>query len=604
MKNIKKFVVLLFVFSLFSLNVYAFEDVQQGDLYFDAISYLENSGVVQGYSDGEFKSNRRVSRSEFLKMLIEMSEIDPGNMTGCFEDVKGDWSEKYVCYAKSVNWVNGYDDGSFKPSKEVNFVEAMKMTKNAFYPYGFLHPLEENEDWFYPYVNFLDAKGVDVCEVKAYDEFLTRGMVAELLYSADLSIGKSYSELNTGKCVLGHETYQDLGMEYYKFRGDVYFAKMNAILYLADAETFERIDEHIGRDKNYVFSGADIIIGADPFTYEILGYMYLIDRAWGKDKNNIYYGLDVYEDADYSSFEVLADDYLKDKNGVYLMSKWSTLPLIKIEGADPMTFKLLSYFYGKDKLNIFYKKDLIENVDYTSFEVIERAPFMSYSKDKNNIYYGSLVVEGADVNTFEFVGNEGYAKDINSVFWLDQVLSWADPDTFEIFNNDFYLEQYLKCDVCLKDKDHVFVNDDFVFGADPDSFEYLGERYWKDKNNVYINGVILEGADSLSFEKLNYLYSRDINNVYFNIWNENGFILDEVDVASFEVLEDGYAKDKNNIYFEGVIVIGADVASFEVLSEQNSTSCYMYAMDKNYIYKEGSVFEGAVLEHLPEDAYC
>ena len=64
-----------------------------------------------------------------MKILIEATGItpDPSIYNNCFPDVASDWYAPYVCYAKEQNWVQGYEDGAFKPVNNVNKVEAIKM---------------------------------------------------------------------------------------------------------------------------------------------------------------------------------------------------------------------------------------------------------------------------------------------------------------------------------------------------------------------------------------------------------------------------------------------------------------------------------------------
>ena len=39
---------------------------------------------------------------------------------------------EYVCYAKYRKWIEGYDDGTFRPSDPINKVEALKMLFNIY----------------------------------------------------------------------------------------------------------------------------------------------------------------------------------------------------------------------------------------------------------------------------------------------------------------------------------------------------------------------------------------------------------------------------------------------------------------------------------------
>ncbi len=116
-----------------------FTDVDRTEIYEDAILYLQENNIVEGYQDGTFGPEKKISRSEMLKILLEakflqddedVSMIDEYADDNCFDDVPtGVWFTKYVCYAKGLDWVKGYDNGkNFKPYQEVTLVEGLKMS--------------------------------------------------------------------------------------------------------------------------------------------------------------------------------------------------------------------------------------------------------------------------------------------------------------------------------------------------------------------------------------------------------------------------------------------------------------------------------------------
>ena len=79
-----------------------------------AINYLFDANIVDGYVDMTYRPNNSINRAELLKILVE-SRVDnvPIGGRNCFNDVAEDWYAKYVCYAKTEEWINGYGDGNF-----------------------------------------------------------------------------------------------------------------------------------------------------------------------------------------------------------------------------------------------------------------------------------------------------------------------------------------------------------------------------------------------------------------------------------------------------------------------------------------------------------
>jgi S1-C subfamily serine protease len=110
-------------------SVEIFTDVTPSTDNSEAIAYLKNNGIINGYDDGSFGPNLTLNRAELLKIVMEGKgiEIDPEQYKNCFNDVDTGWYAKYVCYAKEKNWIKGYEDNTFKPGQAVNKAEALKI---------------------------------------------------------------------------------------------------------------------------------------------------------------------------------------------------------------------------------------------------------------------------------------------------------------------------------------------------------------------------------------------------------------------------------------------------------------------------------------------
>lgn len=133
-----------------------------------AIEHLYNSGIISGYPDGTFKPEKTVNRAELVKILVGAKGQVPTfeEYQNCFPDVTTEWFAPYVCYAKINNWIAGYPDGTFQPSKEVNKVEAIKILINA---QGYNLPSSINEKlfddvdnsaWYAPFIKVAKDKGL------------------------------------------------------------------------------------------------------------------------------------------------------------------------------------------------------------------------------------------------------------------------------------------------------------------------------------------------------------------------------------------------------------------------------------------------------------
>jgi len=192
MKKTLSFLFLLTLMIWTSITAFAFTDLSKNHQNYDAINYLKESGIINGYEDGTFKPSNTVNRAELLKILVEGLGIKPelASYNSCFSDVSTDWYAPYVCYAKSVGWVDGYEDGTFKPGQAVNKAEAIKMLINSQEitlpkiiledPYNDV----KKDEWFTPYIR--KAKDLKILEEEGNfyqpGAEMTRAGISENLY--------------------------------------------------------------------------------------------------------------------------------------------------------------------------------------------------------------------------------------------------------------------------------------------------------------------------------------------------------------------------------------------------------------------------------------
>ncbi len=97
------------------------------------IQTLSSKGVINGYVDGTFKPDGKVSRAEFTKMLMVYMNISADNTpTGSFTDVpQGYWAHDYIEGAKATNLVDGYAGKVFRPSNNITRAEIAQIMTAA-----------------------------------------------------------------------------------------------------------------------------------------------------------------------------------------------------------------------------------------------------------------------------------------------------------------------------------------------------------------------------------------------------------------------------------------------------------------------------------------
>lgn len=163
--------------------------------YTDAILYLHDLGIVKGYADGSFRPDRTINRAEFAKILegsipdaeagIELCPMVDEDFNNYSDVHGGDWFFDYVCMQTGRGLVKGYSDGTFRPDTPINFVEAAKMLDGSQHLdiSGVWPPHETNVDpWFEPYVRNLSDKGAIPKSITRFDQLITRGEMAEMIW--------------------------------------------------------------------------------------------------------------------------------------------------------------------------------------------------------------------------------------------------------------------------------------------------------------------------------------------------------------------------------------------------------------------------------------
>lgn len=145
-----------------------FADISDLHPNFQAIKFLKEEGVIQGYPDGSFKPTNSVSRVEVIKFILEGidSELRTAKSLSFSDTDINQWYADYLYTAKLLGIVDGYPDGSFKPTASVNRVEFLKMLIE-----GMNVDIDPNDNitgfadvnrnqWFAPYVKFAKDKNL------------------------------------------------------------------------------------------------------------------------------------------------------------------------------------------------------------------------------------------------------------------------------------------------------------------------------------------------------------------------------------------------------------------------------------------------------------
>ncbi len=102
-----------------------FSDVASGAWCRRAIATLTNIGIIHGYTDGTFRPNAQITRAELATIIARFANLDVNTKT--FNDITGHWAQKSIELAAGNGWINGYTDGTFRPNNKITRAETFAM---------------------------------------------------------------------------------------------------------------------------------------------------------------------------------------------------------------------------------------------------------------------------------------------------------------------------------------------------------------------------------------------------------------------------------------------------------------------------------------------
>lgn len=104
-----------------------FSDVAKSHWAANYIGYMQQFGIITGYADGSFRPDASVTRAEFAAIASRFETLTEG--TKSFSDVPSShWAAKYINFAATRGWVNGYADGTFRPNNSITRAEVAAVT--------------------------------------------------------------------------------------------------------------------------------------------------------------------------------------------------------------------------------------------------------------------------------------------------------------------------------------------------------------------------------------------------------------------------------------------------------------------------------------------
>ena len=107
-----------------------FSDVSASDWFNNAISTLTNAGILDGYEDGTFRPNGNITRAEFATIAVRFFDLTYEG-EDLFPDISDHWARDYINQAAAAGFVNGYEDGTFRPNNAITRAEAVTLVNRT-----------------------------------------------------------------------------------------------------------------------------------------------------------------------------------------------------------------------------------------------------------------------------------------------------------------------------------------------------------------------------------------------------------------------------------------------------------------------------------------
>ncbi|QQR84236.1 S-layer homology domain-containing protein [Candidatus Peregrinibacteria bacterium] len=196
--------VLMSVFTLAGGAFASFKDVGTSHPHYEAINFVQSEGIVKGYENGTYKPDRNVNRVELVKIIVEavyeQKEIDGCNVDMLEAFTDVDRSAWYAPYLCMARKKGLIEGYSNGTFKPGNEINFVEMAKILVSAYQFHIDQFSIDPWYMPFVMALDNRQAIPLQIENVASKVTRGQLAEIIF-----------RLNTERTDKPSHTYGTLG---------------------------------------------------------------------------------------------------------------------------------------------------------------------------------------------------------------------------------------------------------------------------------------------------------------------------------------------------------------------------------------------------------
>ena len=113
----------------------SFTDIDTKLWYNRYIGYLEKYDIIEGYNDGTFKPEKQITRAEFVTMCTRFynlfDKLADGKKNNFTDVANSHWAYEFINSATAMDWIKGYADGTFKPDSNITRAEVVAIVNRV-----------------------------------------------------------------------------------------------------------------------------------------------------------------------------------------------------------------------------------------------------------------------------------------------------------------------------------------------------------------------------------------------------------------------------------------------------------------------------------------
>ncbi|MFX3634667.1 MAG: S-layer homology domain-containing protein [Candidatus Pristimantibacillus sp.] len=123
------------LFGYTEVTTSTYKDVQSTDWFALEVGKAQQAGYISGYSDGNFKPNKSITRQELAVLISNLLSLSPSDSADQYTDTVDSptWSKGAIGAVIDAEIMTGYKGQTFKPTSPVTRAEAVTVLDRAFH---------------------------------------------------------------------------------------------------------------------------------------------------------------------------------------------------------------------------------------------------------------------------------------------------------------------------------------------------------------------------------------------------------------------------------------------------------------------------------------